>query len=181
MDDAKSRAKFDWLVDLGGGGALGLSGAFAALKLAPSMAISPAMTTAVLGSAGFGLGLLAMRLVKPAPRQLPLPEFAVAPISVANDDVLLLDDRYEEPLLLTEIVEDDALLLDDPLVVAVPQSRVVQLFAHQPMPTPGELKERIDQHLASAPQPLRDPVSLLRPDATGALYAALDDLRRSLR
>ena len=43
--------------------------------------------------------------------------------------MLLLEERYEEPLLLTELAEDDALLLDDPLVEAVPDSRVVQLFA----------------------------------------------------
>ena len=181
MDDAKTGARFDWLVELGGAGAPGLSAGFAALKLAPTFGVAPAMATAAIGSAGFGLGLLAMRLVKPAPRKLPLPVFPVAPIAVAENDVLLLDERYEEPLLLTEIIEDQVLLLDDPLIVAVPQSRVVQLFASQPMPTPGQLKERIDRHLAGAPRPASEPVSIPQPDATGALYAALDDLRRSLR
>ncbi len=181
MDATKTGEKFDWLVDLGGALAPGLSTAFAALKLAPSLAISPPMAMATAGSAGFGLGLIVMRLVRPGPRQHALAEFGVAPIEVGEESELLLDQRYEEPLLLTEVVEDEALLLDDRLVETVPGSRVVQLFASQAMPTPGQLKERIDRHLAGGPRPSSEPVARPRPDATGALYAALDDLRRSLR
>lgn len=181
MDETQTGARFDWLVELGGALAPGLSAAFAALKLAPTWGLAPPVATVAFGSAGFGLGLMAMRLVKPSPRQHVLAEFGVTPIEAGEVPVLLLEERYEEPLLLTELAEDDALLLDDPLVDAVPGSRVVQLFAGHRIPTPGQLKERIDSHLAGGSRPASEPGPLPRPDATGALYAALDDLRRSLR
>ena len=180
MDAAQARARFDWLVELGGALAPGLSAAFAALKLAPSWGIAPPVAMAATGSAGFGIGWLGMRLVKPGPRQHMLAEFDLAPLGVAEEPVLLLEKRHEEPLLLTEIA-DDALLLDDPLVETDPASRVVRLFAGQPMPTPGQLKERIDRHLAGELPTSSEPIHLPRHDASGALYAALDDLRRSLR
>ena len=84
-------------------------------------------------------------------------------------------------MLLTEVVEDGALLLDDPLVEAEPGSRVVQLFASQPMPTPGQLKERIDRHLAGGAQPLADTPGIPGRRVGRALRGALDELRRSLR
>jgi len=180
MDEAQTGARFDWLVDLGGALAPGLAAAFAALKLAPTWGFVPPAAMAATGSAGFGLGMLAMRLVKPGPRRHPLAEFNVVPIETGEEPVLLLEEIYEEPLLLTEIV-DDALLLDDPLVHSDPASRVVRLFASQPPPTPGQLKDRIDRHLAGGPRPPCEPAQLPRPDASGALYAALDELRRSLR
>ena len=181
MDEAQTGARFDWLVELGGALAPGLSAAFAALKLAPTWGLAPPAATVAFGSAGFGLGLMAMRLVKPSPRQHVLAEFGVTPIEPGEEPVLLLEERYEEPLLLTELAEDDALLLDDPLVEAVPGSRVVQLFAGQPDADAGPAQG------ADRPPPRRRVAAreragpLPRPDASGALYAALDDLRRSLR
>jgi hypothetical protein len=171
------RARFDWLVELGGASALGLSAGFAALKAAPSFALpGPAAMTAG-GLACFGLGLAAMRSVRPASPELELGEFAVEPIQAGE---LLLDEIWEEALLLDEVYDDGALLLDDPLVEPDPAARVVQLFAASPLPTPGQLKERIDRHLAGAPR--RTPAELVLPpsDATDALYAALNELKRSL-
>ena len=71
------------------------------------------------------------------------------------------------------------MLLVDALQKAEPDSRVVQLFARQSMPTPGQLKDRIDRHLAGTP---RQPLPIVpAPDASQALYAALNELKRSLR
>jgi hypothetical protein len=73
-------------------------------------------------------------------------------------------------------VEDPTteLLLDHEAAHVGSDSRVVRLFEPAAMPTPGELKARIDRHLVetsrSAP-----------PDASQALLEALTDLRRSLR
>ena len=172
------RARFDWLVELGGASALGLAAGYAALKAAPSFAwpVPAAMTAG--GFAFFGLGMAAMRAVRPLPPVLALDEFAVEPIYV---DELLLDEIVEEPLLLDQIYDDGVLLLDDPLIEPDPAARVVQLFAAPPMPTPGQLKERIDRHLAGAPRRTPAEMSPPQPDATDALYAALNELKRSLR
>ena len=172
------RARFDWLVELGGASALGLAAGFAALKAAPSLALPgpPAMTAGAF--AFFSLGMMAMRAVRPESLEHVLEGFAIDPIAV---DELLLDEIVEEPLLLDDVYEDGALLLDDPLMGPEPADRVVQLFATQPMPTPGELKDRIDRHLAGTP---RQPLAQMPPpqaDATKALYAALNDLKHSLR
>ena len=69
---------------------------------------------------GIRPGIMAMRLVKPSPRQHALPEFAVAPIEPGRSSRCCSRSRYEEPLLLAEVVEEEALLLDDPLVEADP-------------------------------------------------------------
>jgi hypothetical protein len=183
MDGARSKARFDWLVELAGALAPGLAAGFAALKLAPSLGIAPHATMSASGFGGFGLGLLAMRLVRPAPRRHALAGFDVAPI-VAGEEALLLEDRYDEPIMpagMEKPAVDDALLLDDPLEETDPASRVVQLFANQPMPTPGQLKERIDRHLVGGSRLSPDSPPIKQPDATGALHAALDELRRSLR
>ena len=183
------RARFDWLVELGGASALGLAAGYAALKSAPSFALpgAPAMTAG--GFAFFGLGMVAMRAVRPASPELALRQFEVEPIAAdellldeALEGTLLLDELYEDgALLLDELYEDDVLLLDDPLIEPDPAARVVQLFAAPPTPTPGQLKERIDRHLAGAPR--RTPAELIAqpPDATHALFAALNELKRSLR
>lgn len=172
------RARFDWLVELGGASALGLAAGFAALKAAPSLALpGPAAMTAG-GFAFFGLGMMAMRAVRPESPEHALEGFAIEPIAV---DELLLDEIFEEPLLLDDVYEDGALLLDDPLVDPEPAARVVQLFATQPMPTPGELKDRIDRHLAGAPRQPSAPMPPPQADASEALFAALNDLKRSLR
>ena len=174
MDGALTKARFDWVVELGGALALAHSAGFAALKLAPSWGVAPSVAMGTAAAAGFGFALLVMLAVKPGPTEHALAAFAVVPIVEGPGQ------PAEEPLLLTDVFEE-ALLLDDPLIEAEPESRVVQLFASPPMPTPGQLKDRIDRHLAGGPRTSSEPSSIPRPDASGALYAALDDLRRSLR
>jgi hypothetical protein len=180
MDEAQTAARFDWVVELAGALAPGVAAGFAALKLAPSWGVAPGITMTAVGAAGFGFGLLFMRMVRGESAEHALAAFTVVPIEADADHELLLDQPAEQPLLLTDMVEE-AFLLDDPLIEAEPDSRVVQLFASHPIPTPGQLKDRIDRHLAGAARSSGEPLSVPRPDASGALYAALDDLRRSLR
>jgi hypothetical protein len=177
MDSVRPRARFDWLVEIGGASALGLGGAYAALKLAPSFAMSSPTAIVVAGFTFFAIGMLVMRTAPSGPSELVLADFAVVPV---ERDELLLEMRIEpEELLLDTPVEEscdeDMLLLEDALPDHDPASRVVQLFASPP--TPGQLKERIDRHLAGKPS---GTVSTM-PNASDALYAALDELRRSLR
>lgn len=192
MHLARQQARFDWFVDLSGAAALAVAAGYAALKGAPSFGIGgPAAMTAA-GFAGFAIGAVIMRSVGSTPRQMPMEGFALGEIERVEDELppLMLETIYEEPLLLDHVaeepllledlaVDEQALLLVDALQEAEPDSRVVRLFAHQPMPTPGQLKERIDRHLAGAPRHPSPPVAA--PDASRALYAALDDLKRSLR
>jgi hypothetical protein len=101
----------------------------------------------------------------------PQPLFDTVTIEPLEPDELLLSDADRLPA-------GDAqhpLVLDDILVETAPDSRVVQLFDRSAMPTPGQLKARIDQHLDGG-----TPHSP-RPDASEALFAALAELRRSLR
>jgi hypothetical protein len=165
--------RLDWLAEIGGATALAAAGGYAALKLIPAFA-------PVAGAGCLAVGLIAIKAVKPEPRRHVLPEFALDRVAA---DELLLETVYEEPLLLEDLFEeqDDALLLEDALPKAEPESRVVQLFAHPAIPTPGQLKDRIDRHLAGAPQATLSQVTPPQIDASEALYAALNELKRSLR
>jgi len=104
------------------------------------------------------------------PQTFLLPAFDPAPLPAAEpaEELILTDsDRLDHSQVADELVLDDVLArLED-------FSRVVRLFDRSAMPTPGELKSRIDRHLetpASAP-----------PDASQALHDALSQLRRTLR
>lgn len=184
MHQAHYRARFDWMVELAGAAAAGLAAGFAAFKLAPSFGLVPAAAMAGPALAAFGLGLLAMKTVKPAVREHAFAGFSVAPIvagepSRSAEEPLLLEVRYVGSTPIDVVAEKVELLLDDPLVKQA-NSRVVQLFAGSAPPTAGELNDRIDGRLAtgaihSMPQ-LKQPA----PDASEALYAALAELRRSL-
>ena len=161
------------------------------MKLAPAFGLSPQAASVAAGSTCFALGMLVMRTAPSRPAEHVLADFAV--VAVGSDelllntpvepDELLLDAPVEEPLLLDTPYEepavDDVLLREDALPRPDPASRVVQLFSSQTMPTQGQLRERIDRHLAGEPQ--RPKVARPVPDASEALYAALDELRRSLR
>ncbi|GAA4721472.1 hypothetical protein H9L13_09970 [Sphingomonas lutea] len=108
-------------------------------------------------------GYAALRGVPPEAPRFAMPDFEVADLE--PDELLLTaDDVCGDP---------QALLLEDVLAVPDEHSRVVRLFDAAAMPTPGELKARIDRHLAG---PSAEP-----PDASQALFDALADLRRSLR
>jgi hypothetical protein len=128
--------------------------------------------TAVAAAAAMTIVTLAgLRLVRPEPRHFTLPAFKLAPVLQGEADVLLLSD----------LAEPEPLLLDDPLEEVPSDSRVVQLFAARPLPTPGELQRRIEAHLASADAPAASGAVLdLEVDAAAALRQSLVELRRSL-
>jgi hypothetical protein len=156
-------------------------------------------TTVAAGVIAYPLCLRALGGVQPRARRLPVPVFDVREIESCEPGELLLTEQYEpEELLLTERYPADELLLTDrymadellltqrydplePLVLddivdqLSPDSRVVRLFDPASMPTPAQLKSRIDEHLdGAAPEPPA-------PDAAQALHEALAELRRSIR
>lgn len=184
MTGAAVRARFDWLVELFGAASLGLGAAIAALKAAPTMGWPGPQAMVAAAGAGLVLGMAAMRWVKPPARSHALREFTV--VALEPEEPLLLDRRYEEPLLLTEIWRDEppVLLLEDLLTEPAPDARVVRLFDPAAMPTAGQIKQRIDRYLVDAPARHSPPMPsppYQAADASAALFAALDELKRSLR
>ena len=99
----------------------------------------------------------------------------------AGELVLTDADRlHAGELLLTEADRLDRqskepLVLDDILTELGPDARVVRLFDRKAMPTPGQLKSRIDTHLEQGSS------TPAQSDASQALSQALAELRRSLR
>jgi hypothetical protein len=100
---------------------------------------------------------------------------------VRDELVLSEADRFDDELVLTEadrfeaVASVEPLVLDDILAELGPDARVVRLFDRKAMPTPGQLKARIDDHLSP------DRPSAGASDASQALSDALAQLRRSLR
>jgi hypothetical protein len=93
------------------------------------------------------------------------PDFPMPQIDLGVAELVLTDANPHH----------DELLLDDVLAQVAPDSRVVQLFDPAAMPTPGQLKARIDRHLD------RGAPDAATPDASQALYDALADLKTELR
>jgi len=99
-----------------------------------------------------------------------------------HDELVLTDaERLGDELVLTQADRvaptrsEGPLVLDDILSELGPDSRVVRLFDRKAMPTPGQLKSRIDSHLGQGSAPAG------ASDASQALADALAELRRSLR
>lgn len=177
MDVGRQTARFDWLAELAGASALALGTAYAGLLAAPSLALPGEAAMVSGGFASFAAGLLAMRAVRPAAHRHALPEFVIDPLVEAE---LLLDEVAEEPLLLDQLCEDDALLLEDALPRPDPDTRVVELFV-LPLQAAGEPGQPASRHRAMAPRPGFSATAQPLPDASAALFEALDELRRSLR
>lgn len=149
---------------------------------------------AVAAAISFYLGHGALAAFAEKGAAFTVPIFDVREIEVDEDELVLTsadrigtaellltsDDRVTtEELLLTEAdrigADADTLALDDILAELGPDSRVVRLFDRNAMPTPGQLKTRIDDHLKQGtPAPVQS-------DAAQALSDALAELRRSLR
>lgn len=162
MDGAGEGDVVAWLIDGAAAITFAASAAFAGGTLSgPQMA-------ATCGVVGFGLALLFLRAVQPRTARLSLARFD--PVDWAT----LEGSGREVPFSGSE---QEVLLLEDVLAVAA-DSRVVQLFPTPPLPSPGELKARIDAHLAG--KPAMGEVVQLPVDASAALREALADLRRSL-
>jgi hypothetical protein len=109
-----------------------------------------------------------LRLLEGGPRPFPQPVFHI--VTIEPDELLLTESDRLQPAGDAAPLE-----LDDILVEIAPDSRVVQLFDPSAMPTPGQIKARIDRHLDGGTS--HSP----SPDASEALFEALADLRRSLR
>ena len=145
--------------------------------------------TAAAGVFAYLLCLRALASVQPQSRKLRVPAFDLREIATDEPAELLLTERYEpDELLLTDRYEPDELLLteryestEEPLVLddileqLSPDSRVVRLFDPAAMPTPAQLKSRIDRHLDGAAPEVQ------APDASQALHEALAELRRAIR
>jgi hypothetical protein len=125
----------------------------------------------------------AMRMVTERKPHLPVPVFRVSEIEPIESAELLLTDADRlgpDELVLTDADRlnaqvEDPLVLDDILAEMGPDARVVRLFDRKAMPTPGQLKSRIDDHLSEGAPPAAPS------DASQALSDALAELRRSLR
>jgi hypothetical protein len=137
-----------------------------------------------LSAFGFGLTVVLIATVAAASYFVSLkilrsihagsPDFALQPFEA----VALPECAEMDELVLTDadrLNADDELVLDDVLASLGEGSRVVRLFDPSAMPTPGELKARIDRHLDGPDD------ALLSPDASKALHEALSELRRTLR
>lgn len=160
MDGSGESGVAAWLID---GLAALLFGAAAAFV---GMSLGHPTVAAAGGSAGFALALLFLRSVAPEPRRHRLPTFEPVVWEEPGASQDLLDLTELEPLEL-----DDVLIADQ-------DSRVVRLFAAPQLPSPGEMKARIDEHIASREAPAD--IAHLPVDASAALREALADLRRSL-
>jgi len=141
-----------------------------------------ALATVAATGLAYLLALRTLNGLKRETRRLPVPVFDVREIDPVEQTELLLTERYELPaLLLTERYEDpqrvseEPLWLDDILAKLSSDSRVVRLFDPATMPTPGQLKSRIDEHLDHEATPEQ------HAEGVQALHDALAELRRSLR
>ncbi|HKP34932.1 MAG TPA: hypothetical protein VJT70_09175 [Sphingomicrobium sp.] len=142
--------------------------------------VSPPELVVCAAAGGIFAHLLCSRALQAAARgarQFHVPLFNVADIDAIDDELLLTDaDRLSDELVLTDadrLHAGEALVLNDILAEIGPDSRVVRLFDRSAMPTPGQLRSRIENYRDQAPQPV--------PDASQALSEALAELRRSLR
>jgi hypothetical protein len=141
----------------------------AAVAFAAGMLSAPAVVAGAGGAAALFVALLGLRSIAPEERAFPLRQFVPPELAFEQVDELVLTDadRFEpEPA-------PDELVLDDVLSELSEDSRVVRLFDPSAMPTPGQLKARIDRHL--------DQSRPAGPDASAALHEALAELRLSLK
>lgn len=138
------------------------------------------------GALAYLASSFAFRSVLPHGDGFRVSTFLPCEFNFLEADVLDLtdSDRLEvEELVLTDsdmlgaasqMPEKQPLVLDDILAEIDPEARVVRLFDRKAMPTPGQLKSRIDDHLGKDTR-------MTVPDASAALSEALAELRRSLR
>ena len=171
--DAGTVIRIERNVDRAASAMLAVAAAYAAYSVLMPLS-TPTVGWAETGGVAAICYLLSRRLLNaigPRAARRPVPVFDVREIDAVEADQppeLLLTDIFQP----TRTAADDALVLDDILAELAPDSRVVRLFDPAAMPTAGQLKARIDRHLAGE--------SSVAPDASAALHEALAELRRSL-
>jgi hypothetical protein len=179
----RGKERVEAAVDHVAAAVLGAAVAYAVYRLVGAR-VQPqqlAAATAIGATLAYVLTATALRNVQAQRPRFEVPVFRMADLELVEDEELLLTEQVE--LVLTDadrlrpahLPTAEELLLDDILAELGPQSRVVRLFDPAAMPTPGQLKSRIEQHLHGG-----TPGSP-SPDASKALYDALAELRRSLR
>ena len=172
--------RMESLAERGASIVLGGAVAYAALRWLAATIVEPqlALFAAVAGVISCFICLRALKALAERGPQFAVPIFNVNELDGFEMDELLLTERLPDELLLTDADRLDSavpLELDDILARIGPDSRVVRLFDRKAMPTPGQLKTRIDSHLEQAAP------SHAQPDASQALSDALAELRRSFR
>jgi hypothetical protein len=178
--------RFELAVDGGAAALFAASVGYCVLNCLRSLAYPQSeVVGGVAFAASFLLCTRMLRSVPAAPRSLTLPRFEAVPGvgAVTMGELVLTEADRLDPgaheLVLTDAdrlhpEERDPLLLDDILSEIGPDSRVVRLFDPSAVPTPGQLRARIDRHLDEAASPAAPA------DASQALFEALAQLRRSL-
>ena len=160
--------RIETTVDAGAAALLGAAMAFALVQLNASNGYVATAAAVVLAWVYYGL-----RSIELEPVRFALADFAPGEFEAEEAAELILTDadRLEAP----DKAADAELVLDDILAELGPDSRVVRLFDPAAMPSPGQLKARIDRQLG------QETPKTAPPDASEALYDALAELRRSLR
>jgi hypothetical protein len=171
--DARRIERIEQCLDAVASAAFAAAVAFAALRFG---AVGATLAGAVSFVAVFRI-LGVIGVTAPAfPIEFEAPEL---PAAIEPEEMLLTDvyrpvDEEDELVLDNFLPAPDAVLvLEDVLVRLSEDSRVIRLFDPAAMPTPGEMKSRVDRHLQESPARTAD--------ASEELHTALADLRKSLR
>jgi hypothetical protein len=159
-----------------------LAAYMAAGGLVAFLACNRSLTAAARREPDFAISIFNVREIE---------EFELAELFLTDADrlepselLLTYADRMESvdsdgELVLTEadrlVPVEEPLVLDDILAQIGPGARVIRMFDPKKMPSPGQLKSRIDSHLEQRTSPSQPT------DASQALSEALAELRRSLR
>ena len=153
--------------------------AAAASAGAAGFALQTAAASPALAASGALLVLLGTwRILRSVGAVPPAPAFTPFDVKLLfdqADELLLSEAQMVRTVQAGKLSASDELELDDILEQLGPDARVVRLFDRDAMPSPGQLKERIDRHVggrSSNATPL---------DASQDLLEALAELRRSLR
>jgi hypothetical protein len=162
--EARQLDRIEQAIDVAAAAVFAAAAAFLAIRFGAGGAVAA-------GFAAFGLCLGLLRSIKTPAAEFVLPGFdpAAPPPIIRLGELELTDADRLHP------AGDGELILEDVLADLSESSRVVRLFDPAAMPSPGELRSRIDRHLD------RDSAPPAAADASKALHEALFELRKSLR
>jgi len=130
--------------------AFGLAVGFAAYNWLDGFVVQPQLgaETGAAAAVAYLICSRALNAVQPRGSRMPVPVFDLRAIDLSEPAELILgeDDLYRPA---AEAVSEGPLELDDILAEIGPDSRIVRLFDPAAMPSPGQLKSRIDRHLGA--------------------------------